>query len=66
MPDQPSKTVTGAGVADILGISRQLAYRDHITHPDFPDPCETTPLGRRWNRVDVEAYKARRRAEATT
>lgn len=60
-----SDTVTASGVADILGISRQATYRDHLTHPRFPRPCEETPLGRRWRRTEVEAYAAQRKAEAS-
>ncbi len=59
-----SDWVRTSGVADILGVNRsrvhELAKRD-----DFPSPVNVDELGRRWVRIEIEAYAAARRSART-
>lgn len=61
MPDT-TQTVTLAGAADILGVSRQWAHELSLRE-DFPKPVLVTELGRRWAKADVEKYAEARRLE---
>ena len=63
MPET-TPTVTIAGCADILGVSRQQAH-ELSRLAGFPEPVLVTELGRRWDRRAVEAYAARRKASAS-
>lgn len=62
MPET-TPTVTLAGAADILGVSRQWAHE--LSQRDgFPTPVLVTDLGRRWAKSEIEAYAAERRTDA--
>ncbi len=50
--------------ASILGVTRQRA--DELSRrTDCPAPAQETPLGRLWNRADIEAYAANRKEQTT-
>lgn len=61
MPDT-TPTVTLAGAADILGVSRQWAHQLAASDPRFPRPVLVTDLGRRWARAEIETYRDQRKA----
>lgn len=63
MPET-TPTVTIAGCADILGVSRQQAHAISKL-AEFPEPVLVTELGRRWDRRAVEEYVAKRKTSAS-
>lgn len=44
-------------IAEMLGVSRQYAYR-LIARDDFPEPDGETSAGRVWLRMRVEKWKS--------